>query len=476
MEVHYKREMKHNYLIVEPDEGNKPGYEARMLLNNAVEGLLRFHIKYMDERQSYYYDITSMQPLGRILQNRFIDRGEICQLLIQLHVALRRMEEYLLSEDGLLLDPDYIYVEPEGFRTGLCLVPGMAGSFPDRLSRLLQYLMKKVDHRDKECVVLAYGLYQESLKENFSVEDLMKLVQREGRDAEASAPAVSAADSDPYWEQGGSIDESGRQSWDEGGDRAAGGAGLGERERRFESVENTGESGVKWAEAREGDGQKTGVSVPPLLRLVLKQLAVICLIAVGAPAFLWFIKGPSAVGRFRPLWLILPAAALILSAVGDIVYVVFGNRSVGEAPREMNGKALPRRWEIPEEEPGPEAEAGRQEPEAEAEFQTTLLTGRGESGPERRLEPREEKMEDILIPYFPFIIGKHEELVDYVLNRSTVSRLHVRIDREGEEYRITDLNSTNGTMVGGRLLEANETAGICTGDEICIADLLFTFR
>lgn len=24
MEVHYKREMKHNYLIVEPDEGNKP--------------------------------------------------------------------------------------------------------------------------------------------------------------------------------------------------------------------------------------------------------------------------------------------------------------------------------------------------------------------------------------------------------------------------------------------------------------------
>ena len=170
MEVHYKREMKRNYLIVEPDAGVRPGYEARMLLNNAVDGLLRFHIKYMDERQSYYYDITSMQPLGRILQNRFIDRGEICQLLIQIHVALMRMEEYLLCEDGLLLEPDYIYVEPEGFKTGLCLVPGMAGNFPERLSRLLQYLMKKVDHRDKECVVLAYGLYQESLKENFSVE------------------------------------------------------------------------------------------------------------------------------------------------------------------------------------------------------------------------------------------------------------------------------------------------------------------
>lgn len=142
----------------------------------------------------------------------------------------------------------------------------------------------------------------------------------------------------------------------------------------------------------------------------------------------------------------------------------------------MNGEALPSRWEIPEEEPEPEEEAGRQEPEAEEEFQTTLLAGRAESGLVRRLEPREEKMGDILIPYFPFIIGKHEELVDYVLNRSTVSRLHVRIDREGEEYRITDLNSTNGTMVGGRLLEANETAGICTGDEICIADRSRTRR
>lgn len=94
----------------------------------------------------------------------------------------------------------------------------------------------------------------------------------------------------------------------------------------------------------------------------------------------------------------------------------------------------------------------------------------------RRLEAREEGIEDIPITYFPFILGKHEELVDYVLNRSTVSRLHVRIDREGEEYRVTDLNSTNGTMVGDQFLEANETVNIRVGDEICIADLHFIFR
>ena len=62
-----------------------------------------------------------------------------------------------------------------------------------------------------------------------------------------------------------------------------------------------------------------------------------------------------------------------------------------------------------------------------------------------------------------------------VLARDTVSRLHARIDREGEEYRITDLNSTNGTTVGGRLLEMNETAVLLPGEEVYIANIGFIF-
>ena len=40
-------------------------------------------------------------------------------------------------------------------------------------------ILKHVDHRDKDCVVLAYGLYQESLKENYGIEDLVKIVSEE---------------------------------------------------------------------------------------------------------------------------------------------------------------------------------------------------------------------------------------------------------------------------------------------------------
>jgi pSer/pThr/pTyr-binding forkhead associated (FHA) protein len=74
------------------------------------------------------------------------------------------------------------------------------------------------------------------------------------------------------------------------------------------------------------------------------------------------------------------------------------------------------------------------------------------------------------------VIGKQENLVDYQMDRDTVSRLHLRIDRDDGRYYITDLNSSNGTMLHGRLLENNEKAEVRPGDEVSIAQFRFVFR
>ena len=93
-----------------------------------------------------------------------------------------------------------------------------------------------------------------------------------------------------------------------------------------------------------------------------------------------------------------------------------------------------------------------------------------------RLEGVSPETEDIVIPYYPFVIGKHRELADYVLNRDTVSPLHLRCDRDGDSCTITDLNSTNGTMVRGILLDANETVEVKSGDAVVIADIPYVWR
>ena len=81
------------------------------------------------------------------------------------------MERYLLPEGSILLDPEYVYIEPETFSVWLCLIPGRKALFSEDFGKLLEYLLGKVDHQDKDGVVLAYGLFQESRRENYGMRD-----------------------------------------------------------------------------------------------------------------------------------------------------------------------------------------------------------------------------------------------------------------------------------------------------------------
>lgn len=63
-----------------------------------------------------------------------------------------------------------------------------------------------------------------------------------------------------------------------------------------------------------------------------------------------------------------------------------------------------------------------------------------------------------------------------MLDKDTVSRFHLRCDKQAETCTITDLNSTNGTSVRGRLLAANETAEVNPGDEVEIAQMRYIWR
>ncbi len=102
------------------------------------------------------------------------------------------------------------------------------------------------------------------------------------------------------------------------------------------------------------------------------------------------------------------------------------------------------------------------------EFQTMLLTPKEEPG--HVFVSAQPENVDIPVDYVPFVIGKHTGLADYILDKPTVSRFHVRIMEKDGDYFLTDLNSTNGTKVNGRLLAANEETILKEGDEVQIAE------
>lgn len=145
-----------------------------------------------------------------------------------------------------------------------------------------------------------------------------------------------------------------------------------------------------------------------------------------------------------------------------------------ESGAEQNS-SKPESWEMvfAEEEPTAENEAVEDEDE---NTHTVLLWSSGMSEASRRLIAEESTQMSITIAYYPFLIGKQDGLVDHVIAEETVSRLHVRIDHKGEEYWLTDLNSTNGTIVNGKRLNANETVPLTVGDLVEIANLRYRFQ
>lgn len=107
--------------------------------------------------------------------------------------------------------------------------------------------------------------------------------------------------------------------------------------------------------------------------------------------------------------------------------------------------------------------------------ETALLSDLSREGHLAVFESLSKDKDNIEIPYVPFIIGKRSDMTDYCLDHRTVSRLHLRIDKKEGVYIMTDLNSTNGTMVEGYQLQANETVSIKNGDLIYLAELGYRF-
>ncbi len=78
--------------------------------------------------------------------------------------------------------------------------------------------------------------------------------------------------------------------------------------------------------------------------------------------------------------------------------------------------------------------------------------------------------ETIFLTKFPFYVGSLSGYMDYVIRKDTVSRFHAKFIKQGRSIVLSDLNSTNGTKINGRVLEVREQAVLVNGDRILFAD------
>lgn len=455
--VSYRREMNHNYMIINSLESEAEGYECKMLASNGIEGLLKFRLRLHDDKKEFYYEITSKQPLSRLLERKMINGNEIRQLILGIATTLNRAEEFLLKEERILMEPEYIYIEPDNFLVYLCVVPGYSCDFPSAFTLLLQYLLEKVNHRDKDGVVLAYNLYHASLKENYGMSDLLDYLTEEKEEPVEKAQSKSVFLQNP--------NDTDMREW-------RGNQEIIKDQEIRSSIKLTENDEAKKEEKLYK--KKNCFFIKPVKSLLL---------IIAAEGLLWCLMGITGLYRYG-LWVGIGIIGMIL-----LKYILPYKRNPEETSQknpseyptkystENRTKDLPENqsWKMVFEEESDLEKDKDEEVEKAEDSETVLLVDLDQKSHLVTLESLDRKRESIEIAYVPYVIGNHTEITDYCLSRPTVSRLHLRIDQKEGVYIVTDLNSTNGTIVEGYHLQANETVSIKNGDILYLADAGYRF-
>ena len=501
-EVRYLRETSRNYMIFTAPPGAEESYECRMMAENQIPGLLHFEVRRSEEKAEFYYEISSRQPLSRILLKKRLSGEDLRKILPEVAAVLRRTEAFLLEPREILLDPDFIYLNPDDLSACFCLVPGFSEE-ENTLSGLLKFFLDRVDREDPDGLLIAYNAYQKSLEENYRAEDLLEILRL----------GESRRIPEEYWRNPEERDRFRRlpEKREESRDFPE------EREdaRRIlkEQEPARPETGIPMKTGRQtGTGFRTRILTEGLL-------AAGSLLAVS-----WYLGGRKALAVSGVFLLLAAVGALLKTlsgrstrrreAAGGCVRAETGGYSraeeeryscaeTGEYGRPGSGRKTGRErpseeetrkeirketreetrketWAVSpvrESEERREEEASLRERLRRQEEEGTELISQGTDCGEAPayLEPVRQGLERIPVAYFPFVIGKHPELTDYAIHKSTVSRMHLSLDRREGITILTDLNSRNGTRVNGYRLEANETVSLASGDTVAIADLEYRF-
>lgn len=483
----FKREMNRNYMILCPIENLRNPYAARMLSENRIDGLLAFQEKYMDGRRKYYYDITSHQPLKRLLEHQAANGSEILRLISDLVSALRQLERFFLDADQLCLEPDMIYVEPDSFQCVFCLIPETGGNFEEDFRKLAQYLLDHADHDDETAVMTAFCVFKESRKENFGIEDMERCLYKY-RNGKRENPNVREdlkfqGNPNAPWKSDlrENLNFRENKNFKEDPD-FRGDLNLQETPnfQEDQDLQKNRKGKISWRNYWQG---KWGLFAAALAGIAAVLAAF--LIWNASSGSLWEAGRIFGSMIWRRPWilgvLLLPAAAALF-----LKYEKTEKATEPEAEnkREESKVSDEEDWEILFQEAGDDAAegiSGEGKPplegsaKEEAEMQTVLLTCVSAEKKPRQLVPLDGGP-PVSVGYSPFLIGKNEILADLCLTAPEVSRLHAKIEETENGYLVTDLNSTNGTFVDGRLLEANETCLLNPGSELAIASIRFRFQ
>ena len=281
--------------------GAEDRFEERMILSLDHPSLL----KPLPDRflcdGSFRYDISGMTSLRENCGKRSLSAPEITSLILRLDETVRYLEDHMLCDSNLLLEPEYIFLDSER----LYFIPAASGgeSFSESIQELGKFVFLQSDTENEEAVRLSGGILRAILGGECRMHDLLRVCGKNRQKEEVTKAVV-------IYPEGNTV--TGEYSREEETKKLP----VFDQERNPEpkepKKENTGEERfLQFLEDREG--KKQTVKNAKILRRTLILLAAEVLLCDAA----FFLRGKAFLMK------ILPAALIIL-----VVTALYGVLSV----------------------------------------------------------------------------------------------------------------------------------------------------
>lgn len=481
MEVTYKKDINHTYIVFQGEKVNTETYQVRMILHNMVEGLLPCSLLCIDEEEVWRCECTGLQSLDEYCKTNELGKDDFIWVIHQLLENIQELQDYLLDVNGLYLMPTELYFHPEKMRLLCCMIPFYHKDIWSSLREMLQFLLQYLDPEDNEVASLAYGFFRALSKEDCSMEILWSVLYERQRKWKmnighhdkktiSGLPVQSSLDEyDPISMENKSkeskkffeklkvekdiiSDESkGYLTQDDVDDRDA---LLDELFFKGKDSKEIEQDGVSWKDKISKDFLKKILYLFPAVSAIFLFLYLVF--------NSWTMSGTE---------LILYAAVIVVLQVSSLILYRKWGRDIEEVNPLLERENSQSEKEFTRE-TGVEKKGKRFSRKASIEIEegTVYL----EEAPKKKgYLIRSDTGEKFELKQREMVIGKNKERAQILLTEPTISRVHAMITKTDHACYIQDLNSKNGTYINGKRLPIRTDTPLRESDELYIANIRF---
>lgn len=179
MEVCYKRRFNQSYMILNIEDNEPETYESEVLSHNQILGFLPMKTELVDGNRHFWYEITGKQTLKDYFARRQADSKFLYLLFESIRQVLEQVSDYLLEEENILWKEEYIYIDFAQEELKFVYLPGWRQNSRRAFQELMEIVLQRLDHSDKQATAMAYEMYQSSLGQEEAFTSMLKRVLKQ---------------------------------------------------------------------------------------------------------------------------------------------------------------------------------------------------------------------------------------------------------------------------------------------------------